>query len=495
MAFWAHLKAYVDIFPELSDSESEFLILKFFGQFSICRDLEKQVLCNEIAEFLSTNLLLFSRHMLKQSMVSYDLDGARISGLLMALLNNNVPYWEFMHAYGISFADNRHIIYEGIAGNILQGVFILMKDLPHNYFDALIPFVQRLFRYLEEDGSTLKNMKTIAAVMTSDRKKIAAKSFFKKPSAKKSAESEMLLDHFKQGILAEPYGTIPMMDAIEAWLIRARKNWAFGVDREPRVAHLMPKLVELIVLVTPYISTETILKSFQRLLALQTLGMFDDQSCHQLLAKKDLPPLRLLSQFSLVYVGAEYQDPVNRLLDFFISVLSERGFAMSNSMLSHFMQSYFTESKSFIVPASSRKLIAQSAIHSTDEHAQSIIKVNQKLTLARMAFLLFTIKANREMFLEIDDYRVMLNFYQCYLGSEIIRFDKGDQEYNHQRRVCINVMEASAAAIEALELPSEVKTALFASPEYSGLMQAYHQLKQESGEDMPNPSKSRMGAL
>lgn len=114
-------------------------------------------------------------------------------------------------------------------------------------------------------------------------------------------------------------------------------------------------------------------------------------------------------------------------------------------------------------------------------------KQHKQLTLARLAYFLFSIKVHKEASLMVDDYRIMLHFYRCYLISELSRFAKDSDQYKHQRKVSITIMEEADAAIDRLEMLPEVKTELLQSSEYLDLLEAFNILKNESENGLIEP--------
>jgi len=477
--FIEHCRAHQPLFEELSFEVSENIVLKFFGQFSICQEREKQYICRDIALFLSEHLPHYSKHMHQLSLINYNFMGHRISPILMAFLSNNPIFWEYMHNYGMSFSDNRHIIYDGISGNLLHGMIILLRVDPIKFVAHLNEFVERLFQYLKEDGRTLSNMRMIVKLVTPERKKISANSFFGKSRLSDTPEVE----RFKACIFEEPYGTLVIMDAIELWLVRARNNFCLNIRPSEKELTLMPKLVELMTILGRHVDTKVLLRAFERLLALQPLGMFDDYSCHKLLSKAPESPLALLSHFELVYVGEEFKEPINNLLFFFILSLNQHAKSMSKTMLTTLMQSYFDASLAQQTHNPTPfKAIGGGGIDWNDAQIKSILITNQKLTLARIGYLLFCIKVQRKLNLVLADYQVMLNFYQCYLATELSRFTKDEPEYKHQRKVCLNLMASAARAIEQLTVDEELKTQISESNEYRALMATYRMLEDEQDE-------------
>ena len=478
-AFITHCLAHPSLFTELSFTESETLILKFFGQFAICQEPEKQTICRDIALFLSEHIPHYSKHMHRLSLTNYNFMGHQISPILMAFLSNNPIFWDYMHEYGMSFSDNRHIIHEGITGNLLHGMIILLRVNPIKLAAHLNEFVERLFKYLEEDGCTLSNMKTIARLITQDRKKISASTFF----AKSRSSDDTGIEQFKASIFEEPYGTMVIMDAIELWLLKARNNFHRHIRPSEKELILMPKLVELMMILGQHVDIKVLLKAFERLLALQPIGMFDDLSCHKLLSNAPESPLALLSHFELVYVGEEFKDAINQLLVFFIFTLTKQAATLSKTMLSTLMQSYYDASLVQVTHNTSIfRAISNGGVHGDNAQIQSMLLANQKLTQARIGYLLFCIKVERKLNLGIADYQVMLHFYQCYLTTEISRFSKSTPEYEQQRKVCLNLIECVANAIEQLSIEEALKTQIIGSNEYRALMTSYHKLQQEQDE-------------
>jgi hypothetical protein len=210
--------------------------------------------------------------------------------------------------------------------------------------------------------------------------------------------------------------------------------------------------------------------------------MFDDLSCHKLLSNAPESPLALLSHFELVYVGEEFNDPINQLLVFFIFAITKQAATMSITMLTTLMQSHHDASLAQTHHTSLFRAIRGGAVHGDNAQIQSILLANQKLTQARIGYLLFCIKVERKLNLGIADYQVMLHFYQCYLTTEISRFTKSEPEYAHQRKVCLNLMECAAKAIEQIPIAAELKNQIMKSNEYGAIMASYHKLQHEQDE-------------
>lgn len=472
-----HCHSRLDLIDSLSLEEAEKITLGFFANFSIQSNADVQERCRPVADFFAENMPFFPQHMRKLSMTNYELFDFRFSALALAFMNNNGVYWEFMHRYGMSFSDNRHIIYNGMAGNLFQSMIISINAGPKTCIDCLIPFTQRLFHYLEEDGSTLMNMKFFDQVINADKKRISAQSLVKKSGSKPSIKTQNSIQKLKRDMLEEPFGTVVMMDAIQTWLLRSLKQTPSVHEIE-----LMPKLIDMMDLVLPQVKTESMLNAFERFIALENIGPFNDLS-YVKMTSTDIETLRhespiiLLSQFSLKYVGKEYYSSINRLMDVFIRALNERCQLLSNVSMSKLMHAYFEKSQG--LTSCARTLARRVVDHSMFSDSSEETKQHEQFTCARMAYFLFTIKANRNLFLTKDDYRVMLHFYQSYLNREISRFDKRSPLYEHQRRVCLHIMEKSHALIQRLEMLADEKQALMESKEYQNLQLSYKLLSSE----------------
>ena len=449
----------LELLESLYLEEAEEITLKFFAKFATQNNPELQRLCLQIANLYAEHMPFFRQHMRKISMTNFDLFDFKFSGLMLAYMNNNAPYWEFMHDYGISFADNRHIFYQGMAGNLLQSMLISINYCPKESLENLIPFAQRLFRYLEEDDSSLMNMKLFHRTIIANKKKTASKTVSKRTTVN---ISQCEVQKLKHDMLEEPYGTIVMIDAIHIWLLRSFLN-----TPSQHEATIMPRLVDMIELVLPHVQTEAMLNVFERLISLETIGFFDDNSFNKFSSMRlENVESNLLmtcfSDFSIRYVGKHYRDLINHLIDVLVSNIQERGQLLSNTMLSSLMHAYFEKAQT----------------SSTRERAGSMFSDNYDFTftVSRMAYFLFTIKLKRALFLSLNDYRVMLNFYQAVITRESSRFDESTQMYQQQLQSCLRIMKTTFAVIQRLEMPEEEKLALTNSKEYLGLKSSYEEL-------------------